>query len=616
MSEIKVNKLSPRSGTAVTLGDSGDTFTIPSGATLAIAGSVTGFTSAGIDDNATSVAITINSSEQVGIGTTSPASLLDVQGTGVVATFKSTNNNTVLRLKGNNATNGGALGSTSSDSLTFLSGLSEKARIDASGNFFVAKTSSNIGTDGIELRAGGDVLITNSGAQCMYLNRKSSDGTILELRKDGTAVGVIGSQKWGIGTASPDSILNIVTNSASNGDRIRIQDGTYKLDLGVGATSFIQTVGASALKINTNATERIRIDASGNTMFGKSTQGDVNLVGAEIRSNGVGTFTRDGDTVLIANRKSSNGTILEFRKDNTSVGSIGIQTGGLTVDGEANHSGIRFSASSFLPRKNNADVNGTVDLGTTDGRWKDLYLGNSIDLSKSANQTQVNIRSTTTPNGSKVGGEINLSLGSGSNSGSGNTSTQIGDILGNINFNGQGTDFSFQGGGIEVKQTTPIGQTNRTDAGCDMIFKVISAGGTGYTEKLRIKSSGGITFNGDTSVNNALDDYEQGTFTPSLSIASSAAAGFYTKIGNIVHAYFKITTGATGSNITINGLPFATKSSNPDVIGGARETQTSGRFYQIAASQSNTSAFIFRYDNSNSISSGMVFQGSLIYQTN
>jgi len=34
MSEIKVNKISPRSGTDVQLGDSGDTFTIPSGATI------------------------------------------------------------------------------------------------------------------------------------------------------------------------------------------------------------------------------------------------------------------------------------------------------------------------------------------------------------------------------------------------------------------------------------------------------------------------------------------------------------------------------------------------------------------------------------------------------
>ena len=34
MSEVKVNKISPRSGTDVQLGDSGDTITVPSGATF------------------------------------------------------------------------------------------------------------------------------------------------------------------------------------------------------------------------------------------------------------------------------------------------------------------------------------------------------------------------------------------------------------------------------------------------------------------------------------------------------------------------------------------------------------------------------------------------------
>ena len=43
MSEIKVDKISPRAGTDVTLGDSGDTFTIPSGATIANSGTATGF---------------------------------------------------------------------------------------------------------------------------------------------------------------------------------------------------------------------------------------------------------------------------------------------------------------------------------------------------------------------------------------------------------------------------------------------------------------------------------------------------------------------------------------------------------------------------------------------
>ncbi len=41
--ELKTNKISPASGTTFTLGDSGDTFNIPSGATIANAGTATGF---------------------------------------------------------------------------------------------------------------------------------------------------------------------------------------------------------------------------------------------------------------------------------------------------------------------------------------------------------------------------------------------------------------------------------------------------------------------------------------------------------------------------------------------------------------------------------------------
>ena len=45
--EVKTNKISPASGTTFTLGDSGDTFNIPSGATIANAGTATGFGVAG-----------------------------------------------------------------------------------------------------------------------------------------------------------------------------------------------------------------------------------------------------------------------------------------------------------------------------------------------------------------------------------------------------------------------------------------------------------------------------------------------------------------------------------------------------------------------------------------
>jgi hypothetical protein len=44
-SEVKANKISPATGTAFTFGDSGDTFTVPSGATITNSGTATGFAS-------------------------------------------------------------------------------------------------------------------------------------------------------------------------------------------------------------------------------------------------------------------------------------------------------------------------------------------------------------------------------------------------------------------------------------------------------------------------------------------------------------------------------------------------------------------------------------------
>ncbi len=64
MSEIKVNKISPATSTAITLGDSGDTFTLPSGATIVNSGTATGFGGGGllqIKETAYSAHDTLNS---------------------------------------------------------------------------------------------------------------------------------------------------------------------------------------------------------------------------------------------------------------------------------------------------------------------------------------------------------------------------------------------------------------------------------------------------------------------------------------------------------------------------------------------------------------------------
>ena len=77
MSEVKVNKLSPRTNCGtVTLGDSGDTFTIPSGVTITNNGTQTGFGREGSVDWQTSIKtadFTAVSGEGYFVNTTSSA---------------------------------------------------------------------------------------------------------------------------------------------------------------------------------------------------------------------------------------------------------------------------------------------------------------------------------------------------------------------------------------------------------------------------------------------------------------------------------------------------------------------------------------------------------------
>jgi hypothetical protein len=83
------------------------------------------------------------------------------------------------------------------------------------------------------------------------------------------------------------------------------------------------------------------------------------------------------------------------------------------------------------------------------------------------------------------------------------------------------------------------------------------------TERMRILSGGGITFNGDTATANALDDYEEGSWTPTTVQGASvnnidAGNCRYTKIGNTVHirGEFWNLSSTTSSALIMGGLPY------------------------------------------------------------
>jgi hypothetical protein len=106
-----------------------------------------------------------------------------------------------------------------------------------------------------------------------------------------------------------------------------------------------------------------------------------------------------------------------------------------------------------------------------------------------------------------------------------------------------------------------LGSNESIYMGDSQLF-IVTAG----TEKVRILSSGGITFNGDTAAANALDDYEEGTFNfiiyfdgSDTGVTYANRLGAYTKIGRKVTCtgWIRLTSkGTETGNVAIGGLPF------------------------------------------------------------
>jgi len=120
---------------------------------------------------------------------------------------------------------------------------------------------------------------------------------------------------------------------------------------------------------------------------------------------------------------------------------------------------------------------------------------------------------------------------------------------------------------------------------------VVLSGGSTSADGVGITFPATINASSDA---NTLDDYEEGTWTPSVtsqsgSITSYTATGNYTKIGRTVTLYCNIQVtniGTASGQVFITGVPFNTLSSN-QYGGVTRETTATGNIYtpMIAGSQ-------------------------------
>jgi hypothetical protein len=136
--------------------------------------------------------VEVDASGNVGIGTTSPGTALQL-GDGSSGTKK-------LRIHRGSGTDYTDIwsdtGSTIIDTVgggntTFRMSGTDRALINAAGNFLVAKTSDNFATVGISVRAVGAVDITRSSAAGLFINRLTNDGELVNFYQDTTQEGNI-----------------------------------------------------------------------------------------------------------------------------------------------------------------------------------------------------------------------------------------------------------------------------------------------------------------------------------------------------------------------------------------------------------------------------------------
>lgn len=175
-----------------------------------------------------------------------------------------------------------------------------------------------------------------------------------------------------------------VTGNVNVGNVVETERGsasappyTFKDDLDTGMFN----ISNANLGFSVSGVERMRIDSSGNTHFGKSAF-SVSTDGATITGNGAGTFTStqssaNQESVLFLNRKSTDGDIIKLYKDSSVVGSISTAGGDLLIRSTAtNHSGLRFGEGYIFPTDNSgATSDAVMDLGISAvARFKDLYI--------------------------------------------------------------------------------------------------------------------------------------------------------------------------------------------------------------------------------------------------
>jgi len=279
----------------------------------------------------------ISSAGLVGIGTSSASAKLHVDSgtTDTIALFESSGDaNAYLVVKDSGSSGGAFFGANGTSTIIGTGGTTERLRIDSSGNVGIGHVPSGNLTAGYVLRLDG-------GAQ-----------TFMAFNNDTHTTQVTGG---------------FVIGNDQNSARITQREN-------------------QPIIIETNNTERLRIDNSGTVLVGKtSTSNLTTTAGHAFYGNGEAFITRAG-TPLYLGRTGSDGEIANFYKDGTAVGTI--KTFNSTVQYGGAAAAIYLDTAAFLPANASGRTDNTIDLGSGSHRYDDVFATNGTIQTSDRNEKQ------------------------------------------------------------------------------------------------------------------------------------------------------------------------------------------------------------------------------------
>ena len=295
------------------------------------------------------------STSRLGLGTTSPDTVLHVEN-GATSYTWTPNGRTAAIIEGNNfsGTTLSIIGKSTGYSGIFFG--DEAFETDGQINYDHTAGAMRFATRGAEkvrIDSSGNVGIGTTSPYVKFHAVNGADSDVI-LRVDGTDVN---SEYLALGIQSGLGVLRAG---------------------GIGSTS----TGLRFDVANAGAeSEAARINSDGILLVGRTSFG-FGGSGHAIRPTLSAVFNNDGGAAVIANRNTSDGTIVDFRKDGGSVGSIGVKGShtyfgssdvGLYANGSGNNI-LPFSTATTNYR------DAGIDVGNSNYRFKNLYLSGGVYL--------------------------------------------------------------------------------------------------------------------------------------------------------------------------------------------------------------------------------------------